>query len=108
MRSVLIVVMGLVMGLLLASCQWVKPTSGSESISLVKPGHAENCQKIGMTRSKVKDGLGVVKRKGSKVTQELVTLAKNEAVKLGGDTIVATGDIVEGEQEFDVYKCLNR
>jgi hypothetical protein len=101
MRALLVITLGL----LLASCEWVKPTSGAESVSLVKAGMADSCQKVGSTHSRVKDGLGIVKRKEQKVTQELVTLAKNEAAKLGGDTIVARGPIVEGEQEFDVYKC---
>lgn len=98
-----------IVGFLLSSCEWVKPTSGGENVALVKSGGlTAHCEKVGTTGSKVKDGLGIVKRKEHKVTQELVTLAKNEAAKLGGNTIVATGPIIEGEQEFTVYKCSNQ
>lgn len=91
--------------LVLAGCQWVKPRAGAEQVSLVKPSHVYDCQKIGSTSSSVRSKVGFVARKPAKVAQELVVLAKNEAAKLGGDTIVAQGEIVDGSQSFDVYQC---
>jgi hypothetical protein len=34
-----------------------------------------------------------------------VSLARNEAVKLKGDTIVPATDMKDGEQTFNVYRC---
>ncbi len=94
----------LVMGL--SACQWVKPTEGGDQVSLVKRTHIVNCEKLGSTTSRVKEKVGIVKRKERKVVDELVTLAKNEAAGLGGDTIVASGALQAGAQAFDIYRCM--
>ncbi|MFL0799939.1 MAG: DUF4156 domain-containing protein [Agarilytica sp.] len=98
--SVIILVTGL------AACQWVKPTEGADQVSLVKRAHILNCEKLGSTTSTVKEKVGIVKRKERKVVDELVTLAKNEAAGIGGDTIVANGTLQEGKQAFDIYRCM--
>ena len=33
------------------------------------------------------------------------TPARNEAPSLGGDTVVAEGDVIDGRQLFGVYAC---
>ncbi|MFL0808847.1 MAG: DUF4156 domain-containing protein [Agarilytica sp.] len=92
----------------LGACQWVKPTQDAKEVSLVKPAYAQNCTKIGGTVSKVKAKVAFVKRKEKKVTDELITLAKNAAARKGGDTIIANGPRAEdGSQEFDIYRCFN-
>ncbi len=90
----------------LTACQWVKPTDGGDQVSLVKRAHIINCEKLGTTTSTVKEKVGIVKRKERKVVDELVTLAKNEAAGLGGDTIVANGALQQGSQAFDIYRCM--
>lgn len=89
----------------LQGCQWVKPTAAAQEVALVKPAHVENCEKLGSTTSTVKGKVGFVERKDQKVTDELVTLAKNEAASLKGDTIIAVGAPVDGRQKFDIYRC---
>lgn len=93
------------LSMLLSACQWVKPTEGADKVALVKPAHIATCKKLGSTRSKVKDSVGFVDRKEKKVSEELVLLGKNAAVDMGGDTIVAVGEMAEGSQQFDVYNC---
>jgi hypothetical protein len=44
-------------------------------------------------------------RNDEKVIGELLTLAQNSAVDLGGDTLVAEGGPSEGTQKFRIYKC---
>ncbi len=90
----------------LSACQWVKPSEEGSAVALVKPIHVENCEKLGSTTSTVKEKVGIVKRKEQKVTDELVTLAKNEAAKMGGDTILAKGSRESGSQSFEIYRCL--
>lgn len=90
---------------LLAACQWVKPSEEGSRVALVKPIHVEGCEKLGSTTSTVKEKVGVVKRKTAKVTDELVILAKNEAAKIGGDTILAKGPREVGQQTFEIYRC---
>ena len=44
-------------------------------------------------------------RDAGKVKTELETLARNEAIKLKGDTVVPVTEIKDGEQTFKVYQC---
>ena len=75
---------------------------------LVEASHIENCKRVGTASSSVKHEVGIYTRSQQKVTDELVTLAKNQAAEMGGDTIVARGPASEGSMSFDVYQCGNR
>lgn len=93
-------------GVAIASgCTWVDPKPGASAVTLVKPSHAVNCKSLGTTVSQVKDKVGFINRSDEKVTEELLTLAKNSAVDLGGDTLVAESGPFEGSQKFRIYKC---
>ena len=63
-----------------------------------------NCRKVGIVSAHTKDQV-VINRSDSKVREELLVLARNEAAKLGGDSIVAMGPPRAGEQDFTAYKC---
>ena len=94
------------LGVLVASgCTWVDPIAGASAITLVQPSHVVNCKSIGTTVSQVADKVGFINRSDDKVAEELLTLAKNSAVELGGDTLVAEGGPSEGTQKFRIYKC---
>ena len=41
-----------------------------------------------------------------KVQEELLVLAKNEAVKLQADTIIPVSEPVEGSQKYLAYNCV--
>jgi hypothetical protein len=86
-------------------CTWVKPSSQSHEIILAKPNQVVNCVKKGITTSKTLSKVVIVPRSNDKVFSELVMLAKNEAVILGGDTVVAEGELMDGAQSFGVYRC---
>lgn len=89
----------------LSACTWVEPTKGSTEVLLVKAGNVSNCNKLGTTRASVTHKIGVLTRDEESVREDLVAIAKNSAVKLGGDSIVARDPIVDGNLDFDVYKC---
>ncbi len=89
----------------LHACTWVKTSEEAESVALVKAAHVETCKKMATTTSTVKEKVGIIERKEEKVGKELVALAKNEAVKIGGDTILADGPIQDGSQKFVIYRC---
>ena len=96
----------LVLGIVLTSgCTWVDPIAGASAVTLVKPSHVINCKQVGSTTSQVEDKIGFVNRSDDKVRGELLTLAKNSAVELGGDTLVAEDGPSEGTQKFKIYKC---
>ena len=47
----------------------------------------------------------VVERGGQRLQDELLTLARNEAADLGGDTVVPESFMANGAQVFGVFKC---
>lgn len=86
-------------------CTWVEPKPGASSVSLVTSAHVSNCTSIGTSVSQVMAKIGFINRSDDKVAEELLTLAKNSAVEMGGDTLVAEGVPGEGTQKFRIYKC---
>lgn len=87
------------------ACTWVEPAERAESVALVNDVHVVSCQKLGQTTSSVKDKLGIIKRRQHKVSEELLTLAKNTAVEMGGDSVVALSEASDGEQSFAIFRC---
>ena len=92
---------------IIGACQWVKPKPGAETVALVKHSVAQSCEKLGVTTVAVKNDIGPIKRKQSKVVDELLTLARNEAAAQNADTIVAESAVEEGRQRFALYRCLS-
>ena len=89
---------------LLGGCTWVKLTEGGTTVSHATKADVVNCQKVGIISTHTKDQI-VVNRSDSKVREELLVLARNEAARLSGDTIVAMGPPRDGAQDFTAYRC---
>lgn len=89
----------------LLACTWVEPTEEGYAVALVKPAAAQNCQSLGTTTAEVPDNIGPFTRTDKKVIKELITLGKNEAARMGGDTMVEAGPVSFGRQQFKVYRC---
>ncbi|MBT8440276.1 MAG: DUF4156 domain-containing protein [Gammaproteobacteria bacterium] len=89
----------------MSACTWVEPTKEGKEVLLVKAFNVQTCQHIGSTTSTVKHAIGPVTRSEEKVTEELITLAKNHAAERGGDSIVAKGPLVNGSMSFDIFRC---
>jgi hypothetical protein len=92
---------------LVGACTWVKPIPQSQSVALLEKKSIVNCVKKGITQSKTLSKFLFIPRSQSKMSLELVTLAKNEATIMGGDVVVAETLIKEGGQRFGVYLCRN-
>ena len=97
--SLLMIIIGL------SACTWIEPTKESLGVILVKPGNVTNCKKLGITNATVTHKIGVLTRDKEAVTEDLITVAKNDAAKLGGDSIVAKGENIDGKMSFIIYKC---
>jgi hypothetical protein len=89
----------------LSACTWVEPTKESKDVTLVKAFNVKACKKLSTTTTSVVQKVGIITRDKDTVTQELITLAKNKAAALGGDSIVAQEPAADGSMTFDVYKC---
>ncbi len=88
-----------------SGCTWVQVTSDGAGVRLANTNEVGDCNRIGRTRSKTLSRIVVVQRGGEKLQEELVSLARNEAADMGGNTIVAESLIDAGEQVFGVYNC---
>lgn len=89
----------------LQACTWVKPTEGGEKVVVSTGQGITSCQRKGAVESALKSRVAGVERNATKVAGELETLARNEAARMGGDTIVAESTIRDGKQTFGVYRC---
>ena len=89
----------------LPACTWVEPTRESSGVTLVKSFNVNICKKLGSTNATVTQKFGPVTRDDDVVMEELITLAKNRASKMGGDSIVAQEPVVDGSMSFDIYRC---
>lgn len=90
---------------LLTACTWVQLTAEGRSVRLASPSAVGNCTRIGTTNSSTASRVTFVQRGNEKVQNELVTLARNEAGLMGGNTVVGEGIMTAGQQRFIVYNC---
>lgn len=90
-----------------SGCTWVSLTPGGEQIRLLTPqdvGHCKGVGKVTATTSAVV--VGFIARRNRNVQEEVNRIARNNAADLKGDTIVPTGPMIDGEQTFNVYRCI--
>ena len=92
--------------ILLSACSTLKLTEGGEKIRILDPTEVSSCKNLGRTNTSVTAKV-VFERPADVVAKELVTVARNSASRMGGDTIVPLTVIEEGQQTFVVYKCVN-
>ncbi len=92
--------------LVLSSCSGLKLTTGGEKVRILDPSEVSSCRKLGKTSNAVTARV-VVERPEEAIANELRILARNSAAGMGGDTIVPLTIIENGQQTFEVYKCVN-
>jgi hypothetical protein len=89
----------------LAGCTWVDLTEEGEAVT-VASSVPDSCKRLGSTTSTTKADLASIDRSHKKVSSELVTLARNSAVRMGGDTVTAESEVSEdGVQTFGIFRC---
>lgn len=86
-------------------CTWVKLTPEGEQVRVLTQESVASCERIGRIRSKTKESVAKIARSQRKVQAELEALARNDAARMGGNTIAPLGPIEKGEQPFGVYRC---
>ena len=91
---------------LLSACSTLKLTEGGEKVRVLDPNEVSSCKNLGRTNTSVTAKV-VFDRPADVVAEELATVARNSASRMGGDTIVPLTVIEDGQQTFVVYKCVN-
>lgn len=89
----------------MTACTWVQLTSEGAGVRLAGARLVTNCERVGRTTARTLGEIVTVERGGGKLQTELLTLARNEAGRMGGNTIVPESIIADGQQEFGVYRC---
>jgi hypothetical protein len=89
----------------LSACSWVKPIEGASRVDVMYAYEVVNCEKLGGTTTSVRDKVGFIERDAGAIRGDLTKLAQNEAIRMGGDTIVATTPPVNGAMSFNIYRC---
>jgi len=90
---------------ILNGCTWVNENTAGREVAITVIDGVKNCKKVGNIKANVKHKLGFIPRNNDKVTRELQILARNEAVTLEANTIVADSAPIEGEQSFQAFSC---
>jgi len=92
---------------LLTGCAntFLKPTEGSERVLLMKTSQVTTCRPLGKVNVSVVTKVGIYNRDADAVEANLLQLGQNNAIELGGDTLVKDATPEFGKQVFVVYKC---
>ncbi|MGA9855246.1 MAG: DUF4156 domain-containing protein [Gammaproteobacteria bacterium] len=92
----------------IAGCTWVSPNPQvqQQGVMVLPQDRVANCRLLSKTTVSVADRVGFINRVQSDVESDLKTLAMNQAVSQGGDTVSALGPAKDGNQTFGIYKCL--
>ena len=85
-------------------CAFVQVSDAGATVAQATSTDVVNCEEKGEivtnTRSKV-----LIERGSTKVQQELIDLARNQAATMGANAIVPSGEPVDGSQKFRAYLC---
>lgn len=90
-----------------SSCTWAPLSQLGEKVRLLESHEVKTCTKKGKTTVSVKHEILGAARNKKTISKELTRLARNSAPDLNGDTIVVASPIKNGQQSFDVYKCVD-
>ena len=93
-------------GLIISGCASVNLSSGGEKVRVLSPNEVSSCKLLGKTSNSVTAKV-VVKRPIETIENELMTMGRNSASDMGGDTIVPLTVVTDGKQSFNIYKCIN-
>jgi len=89
----------------LAGCTWVEPIPDSVHVRVLYHAQVKHCKQVGRTTVSVLDSIAFIPRSQAQVSEELETLARNSAVEIDGDSVVAISKIIDGEQVYQIYQC---
>jgi len=92
---------------LFAACSsnWVQISPEGQRVSAVTAADVSACSRVGVASVNALDSIAFVNRSARQLQQELVTLARNEAGRMGGNRITPESTIEDGRQTFGVYRC---
>ncbi len=91
----------------LTGCATSGLSEAGDKVRVLDPQEVASCRKLGETNTQVTASLAGIPRPIETITKELKVIARNAAGRMGGDTVVPLTVISEGQQTFEVFKCIN-
>lgn len=107
MKLTKIVFASLMLSLGITGCASNQLSEAGDKVRILDPMEVATCRKLGETSASTTGSVVGLERPIETVTKELRLIARNAAGRMGGDTIVPLTVITEGQQIFEVYKCIN-
>ena len=89
----------------MAGCNHVALDTGAEGTRVIDQAEASGCERVGNTHVKVLAKVLGIKRGEDKMSKELATLARNAAIEMNGNAVMAESEISDGGQKFGIYRC---
>ena len=100
MAMILVVLASTAMG-----CTYGSLTAAGEQVRVSDAAAVESCERIGKTNARTKAKVWVFKRGSNHIAEELEMMARDDAAEMGGTDVVAMGEVEEGRQSFEIYRC---
>lgn len=93
--------------LVLAGCssRMIGTREGAEEVVLADATKVAHCKTLGKTTVSVMSSVGPITRSAENVEDNLVQMARNDAVSRGGDTVVKGNSMTYGTRTFEIFKC---
>lgn len=88
------------------ACTWVPMETGAASVRVLAAGASTaGCTKLGEIEGNVTDRVALYERNPLRVQEELETMARNEAVSLGANTVLPLEPPRDGRQRYSAWRC---
>ena len=93
--------------MVLSGCasQLIEVKQGSDRVSVADANQVASCESKGKATVSVLTKVGFISRSVDAVENNLLQLARNSALDIGGDTIVKDEMPEYGRRTFAIYKC---
>jgi hypothetical protein len=78
---------------------------GADQVVLAKESEVSKCKSLGRSTLSVLSSLGPITRSAEAVEENLLQMARNEAIDKGGDTVVKGNSMEYGKRSYEVFKC---
>ena len=85
--------------------QLIEVKQGSDRVSVTDSNQVASCESKGKATVSVLTKVGFISRSVDAVENNLLQLARNSALDIGGDTIVKDEMPEYGRRTFAIYKC---
>jgi hypothetical protein len=100
-----VLVAGFAVGLAGCSSTMIGERLGADQVQLVTEAQAASCKSLGRITASVLSSLGPITRGNDTVEENLLQMARNEAVDKGGDSVVKGNSNEFGKRTFEVFRC---